>query len=285
MKVAITLAVVAAMLTGILLAAQQDEQTAPANDSAKTTYASTEGGYGDLAASHAYEMSSVACELDGKLSSKTAKVSDRVVLRTTSKIISPDGTEIPSGTLLVGHVTEVQAYDPDLGPARIAIAFDHAELKKGKSLAIYVLVRNVKPAGRMNADPNADESMVGMPVSLGEGVNGGRMSPNYSTSATMSGDSTAANQVNRDADPAARSGNRTAGDAETPGATAQTNGDVNGHTGAHELAAARAVPHATDMPGVMLAGNSSSSGVLLAPIKDIQLESGTQFRVGVAPDR
>jgi hypothetical protein len=286
MKVAVLLAVVATTLPWNPLAAQQDDGSAPGNGSGKTTYASTAGGYGDLASSHAYEMSTVTCELDGKLDSKMAKAGDGVVLRTTDKTITSDGTQIPRGARLVGHVTEVAAYDPDIGPARIAIAFDRAELKKGQSVAIFVLIRDVRLGGPANASRSSDESMVGMPISLGAQVNGGRVSPDYSASATVDR-SSAPDQAGRDGDAAGRdrSSGGSEGDAGTPGPTEQAGGDMNGHTGAHELAAARAVPRATRVPGVLLAGNSSSSGVLLAPVRDIEFESGTQFLVGVAADR
>ncbi len=111
------------------------------------TYAPKAGGFGDLAASHAWEMSPVTGELDGKLDSKTARVGDRVVLKTMDKVQTSDGTVIPRGSRLVGHVTEVQAYDPAHGTAQIAIAFDHAELKNGQSIAIYTLIGGVVPSG------------------------------------------------------------------------------------------------------------------------------------------
>jgi len=57
---------------------------------------------------------------------------------------------------------------------------------------------------------------------------------------------------------------------------------LNAGTGAHAVAAARAIPHTTQIPGVLLAGNSSSSGVLLSLIRDIQFESGTEIQLGVA---
>ena len=68
----------------------------------------------------------------------------------------------------------------------------------------------------------------------------------------------------------------------TIGATAQGSGGLSVDTGAHGVAATRARPHPTNIPGVMLAGNSSSSGVLLAAHKNIQFESGTQIQLGVA---
>ncbi len=90
MKFAITVAVTIATLAGLPLLAQ-DSNTDPnagpsTSDSAKVTYAPAAGGFGDLAASHAWEMSAVTGELEGKLDSKTAKVGDRVVLKTTDKV-------------------------------------------------------------------------------------------------------------------------------------------------------------------------------------------------------
>jgi len=77
-------------------------------------------------------------------------------------------------------------------------------------------------------------------------------------------------------------------------ASAQENGQVQlaGHGdqpisgGAHSAAAARAVPRATGMPGIMLAGASTSSGVLIdTDRKDIEFVSGTRFVIGVIVDR
>ncbi|HVN93933.1 MAG TPA: hypothetical protein VMT38_09560 [Terracidiphilus sp.] len=282
MRVAITTAVVATMLAGISAAAQQDNDGAPANDQGKVTYAATAGGYGDLAASHAYEMSVVTCELDGKLDSRTAKVGDRVVMKTADKVITADGTQIPRGTLFLGHVTEVGPYDPDRGPGRIAIALDQAELKKGQNIAIYTLIRNLRPARAMNSMPGSDNSVIGMPVSMGAQVNGGRMSPDYGTVATASETGAVANRADRNGEDSAVERSRADTGSGGIEPVVQTNSGVGATMGAHELAAARAVPHPTNYPGVMLAGNSTSSGVLLAPVADIHFDSGTMFLVGVA---
>src|SRR5580693_2386002 len=199
MKFTISLAVAVASLAGIPLLAQDPGADAsaasPGNDSAKVTYAPTAGGFGDLAASHAYEMSPVTGELDGKLDSKTAKVGDRVVLKTLDKVQTSDGTVIPRGSRLVGHVTEVQAYDPVPGMARIAIAFDHAELKNGQSIAIYTLIRGVNLSGSAVAASEAnDAGMMGMPVPAGATANGGQMGPNYASISTANGPGLATSQ-------------------------------------------------------------------------------------------
>jgi len=104
-----------------------------ANASGKATYVATGGGFGDQAASHAWEMSSISGELQGKLDSKTAKPGDRVVLKTIDKVQTSDGTMIPRGSLLVGHVTQVQAYSKENGAATMGIAFDQVEMRKART--------------------------------------------------------------------------------------------------------------------------------------------------------
>jgi hypothetical protein len=292
MKIAIAIVVAGATLTGIPLLAQ-DSNTDPnaspsASDSAKVTYAPASGGFGDLAASHAWEMSAVTGELEGKLDSKTAKVGDRVVLKTTEKVQSSDGTVIPRGSRLVGHITEVQAYDQQHGPARIAIAFDHAELKNGQSVAIYSLIRRVNlSASAMAASSRSDDGMIGTPMSGGgrvgasEGTAYGRGGGMTNGAGGLPGDA-----VDRTADGANSASDRANGN---PGSAVNTgagdSGDLSVDTGAHGVAAVRARPRPTNIPGLMLAGNSSSSGVLLDPIKNIQFESGTQIELGVVADR
>ncbi len=100
---------------GISLMAQETG----ADGSGKAVYA-PQGpmSYGDEASSRAYEMTSVTGELEGKLDSKTAKVGDRVVLKTNDKVQTSDGTVIPRGTRLVGHITEVQTRDSSHGVLR-----------------------------------------------------------------------------------------------------------------------------------------------------------------------
>ena len=292
MKTAIAIAAAAVTLTCIPLLAQQSETASPANDSAKVTYAATAGGFGDQAASHAWEMSAVAGELDGKLDSKTAKVGDRVGLKTTEKVQTSDGTVIPGGSRLVGHVTEVQAYDKEIGPARIAIAFDHVELKNGQSIAIHSLIRGVNPSASALAASqlNDDQTM---------NMGGGRMGVGQGTGYGLSGAGSggvngtpggagalAGTTLDRTSGAAASASEKAdASLGSTVDTATQGSGGSSADTGAHGVAAARAVPHETGIPGVMLAGNSFSSGMLLASRKNIQFESGTQMQLGIVADR
>jgi hypothetical protein len=170
----------------------------------------------------------------------------------------------------------------------MAIAFDHAELKNGQSIAVYTLIRGVTTSiPALTVGQEDQESMMGMPVPAGAMANGARLGgPGYGSTAP----GYATSQVDRVSDAAVAERNREdANQGSTPGSTGSTTtqggGGLNTATGAHGVAAARAVPHPTGIPGVMLAGNSSSSGVLLAPRKNIQFESGTQIQLGVVADR
>ena len=263
-----------------------------ASGSAKAVY-STQGhmDFGDESASRAYEMSSVTGELQGKLSSKSAKVGDQVILKTTEKVRTSDGTEIPKGTRLVGHITQVQAHDSTHGESQMSIAFDRAELKNGQSLAIHTLIRGASPGHSAMAmeSMNSDDST--------STFSGGSMSGS-STSGTRSGRSgggvlggdggLAGGTVERTTATASSVTDRSA--AAAPSNTAQAvqlagHGDIAAETGAHQQAAARAIPRPTAIPGVMLAGSGSASGMFSASSGDIAFESGTEMQLGIVVDR
>lgn len=268
-------------------------QEAGADSSEKTVYA-PQGpmGFGDASASHSWEMSSVTGELEGKLNSATAKVGDRVVLKTTEKVQTADGTVIPRGARLVGHITQVQARDATHRFAQLAIAFDHAELKNGQSIAIFTLIRGVNPSpGVMGmSSMNSDGPMSGMgdPTSRGA-MGGGGVTPGGGRGG-RSGGGQPGTLGGVQGTPATTTpiGDRTGAnpDPNPQGAVELAgHGDLNENVGAHQATAARAIPHPTAIPGVMLAGNSAASGVFLASMKDIQFESGTEMQLGIVADQ
>lgn len=260
--------------------------TGSAQDATNASSAERPMGFGDEASSHAYEMTSVTGELEGKLDAKHARVGDRVVLKTTEKVHTADGTVIPRGTRLVGHVTQVQAHDSAHADSQMGIAFDRAELKNGQSIAIHTLIRGVNPSpGAMAMNSmNNDDPMSGMGEPMGGATAGGGrgMHSGGGESPILGGAvqriSSTTNSVNERID--------AAGNENTSGVVGLAgHGDLNGNIGAHQLAAARAVPHATAIPGVMLSGNSSASGVFSASKKNVEFESGTQMQLGIVADR
>ena len=126
--------------------------------------------------------------------------------------------------------------------------------------------------------------MMGMPVPPGAMVNGGRMDAGHGGGGPGA--------ATGERGPSFRYGRWRAGEEIKPIKTRRRarqetqqrrrSGRLSNPTGAHEVAAARAVPRTTQIPGVLLAGNSSSSGVLLSLIRNIQFESGTEIQLGVA---
>jgi len=292
-------------------------QQAESDDSAKayTSTSAAQGGFGDQAASRSWEMTAVTGELQGKLDSKTAKVGDRVTLKTTGKVQVSDGTVIPRGSRLVGHISQVQAHDNDRAIAQIAIVFDHVELKNGQSLPVHTLIRTVRPSGSMamltspmgsmsgndtmSASTMGSGSMGGMGAGRGGAMGGGGLGAGADASTEAGG--LGAGSI---AGPVSRTGNTTAAATDPslgsgvptgmgPGATSRDDSAVQlaGHGdapidgGAHAAAAQRAVPRPTGIPGIMLAGSSASSGLLLdADRRDIQFDSGTRFEIGVVAD-
>lgn len=262
-----------------------------------TAAAGTRGsiGYGDEAASHAFEMTSVTGELEGKLDSKTAKPGERVVVKTTEKVQTADGTMISKGSHLIGHVTEVQPFSKEHGAAQLGIAFDRAELKNGQSVEIYTLLRGVSPAASVNAVNSMDnDDMMSAPMGGGGSMGAGSaMGGGRGGGGVLGGTGGALNRAGGLAGGTVdRAGNTTGGlDSQEPAAIGSKtdagavetagHGDPGLDTGAHAAAAARAVPRPTRVPGLMLAGSSSASGLLLASRKNIELDSGTQMQLGI----
>ena len=249
-------------------------QETGADSSQKAVYA-TQGpmGFGDASASHSWEMSPVTCELENKLDSKTAKVGDHVVLKTNDKVQTADGTVIPRGTRLVGRVIQVQTQDATHNVAQLAIAIDHAELKNGQSMAIYTLIRSVHSSRDFSGtNPLADADPTNSPTAVGRGGHNGGPQTGVFTG-EMQRVSPTTTSVGDRAD--------TNMDPNPPGAVQLAGHGDPDETNAHQLAAARAVPRPTGIPGVLLAGSSTASGVFLSRQKDIEFQSGTELQLGI----
>jgi hypothetical protein len=223
---------------------------------------------------------------------------------------------MPRGSRLVGRITEVQPHDNDRAIAQLGIAFDHVELKNGQSLPVHTLIRTLRPSGSVSSlnsmnSMSGDETMGSNSMGsvrmggmgsgrAGAGMGGGGLGAGADAS-TAAGNLGAGSTEG----PASRTGN-TAGTAVDPslgtgtGSGAGTgtasredsavqlagHGDAPIEGGAHAAAAQRAVPHPTGIPGIMLAGSSNSSGLLLnADRREIQIDSGTRFEMGVVADK
>ncbi len=248
------------------------------------------------AAAQPLRLRPVTGELQGKLDSKSARVGDHVVLKTEQSMKTAEGTVIPKGSHLLGHVTEVQAHGSGHAASRLGIIFDHAQLRNGQTLAIQSMIESVQPSraeiaarAMENEDafagpagPPAGGPMAGGPAAGGATMGGSRIGGGGLVGGAAGGVTGTAGQLGRNLGSAA-------GDAMRAGASAagEANGLVSGANGALRGAASGAASlgaHGTGIPGVMLDSNASSSvsGVLSTAKKNIHLDAGTQMVVGIA---
>lgn len=269
--------------------AQVKRQGAQVNGSGSADAAGSAKGLGSVngAGTAGAEMRPVNTELVGKLDSKTAKTGDQVVVKTTEATKTADGTVIPKGTRLVGHVTSVQAHGKGSEDSQMGIQFDHAELKGGQNMAIQSEIRSVAPSASAMAmsSMQSDDSLAGGGASGramgGAAMGGGRMGGG----GLLGGGSAAAGGL---AGGSVRTVGETTGRAGSGlGATADDTARTSGYVAGRAGMTAGATAHATGVRGVMLAGDASgrASGMLSASKQNVHLDSGTQMTLGVAGAR
>ena len=241
-------------------ASQQDtpatQQNPPATDSASPNSSAASSQ------APAVEMSPVTAELVSKLDSKTAKTGDSVVVQTKASIKTADGTEIPKGSKLVGHV--LAAKPSAAGDnSQVALQFDHFELKGGQNLPVRSQIQSIAPAGGA-ASTSGPGAMSGSTAGA---------SSNPGSSGTNGGSTASGAQQRTGADSAAAAGNG----PPPAGTVVATTGNIAIAT--------------TSVPGVLLANNApgqqdprmaQASSILLGAKQDIQLDGGTQMVLGVA---
>jgi hypothetical protein len=293
MKISSNLVLTAAILSvgAPLLIAQQVDPRGQQNGSASAPAAHANESAN---ASAAVQMRPVTGELENKLDTKSAKTGDPVVLKTSQKMKAADGTEIPKGSRLVGHVTEVQAHAKGQPESRMGLQFDRVELKNGQSFPIHSMIQSVQPnpaavaaASMANDDAFSSPSGAGA-MSAGSSANmrGGGPAGGVTSAAQRVGPdvgSTAGGAVDASRDvgtDAARDLNR--GMEGVGGTTTGAVSDAGRVAGATSAGI-----RSTGIPGVMLKTDASglASGMLSASNQNIHLDSGTQIVVGIAAAR
>jgi hypothetical protein len=209
------------------------------------------------AAAATAEMSPVNGELVSKLDSKTAKTGDSVVVQTKRGIKTPDGTEIPKGSKVVGHVIAVRPSQSGQN-SQMALVFDRVELKGGKAMPVHSQIQSISP-------PDGAASASGSPspsAPNGAGGAGGAAQQSSGAAQSTGGAGTAA----------------AANGSPAPGTLVGQNGAIAIRT--------------TSIPGVLVANNApgqqdprmaDASSILLGARGDIDLDGGTVIVVGIAP--
>lgn len=214
------------------------------------------------------EMKPVSAELIGSLSTKTAKPGDSIVVLTESSVKTADGTDIPKGTKLLGHVVGAQSSTAG-ATAQIVLKFDHAELAGGKDLPIQSEIESLG-AGDASANSTAAPATGAgrrAAVTAGNGPSPAA-NPLIPEQPSMSSDTQPSQSAN------AASGGST---GVEPGTVIATTGQIDIRT--------------TAVPGVLVANNepghrdprmAQASTVLLGANTDVQLSGGTPLVMGIA---
>lgn len=270
-------------------------------------YSSATAQAGQASASAA-QAADVSAQLSKKIDSKDAKVGDEVVAKTTSDARLADGTKLPKGSRLVGHVTEAEAKSHDNRDAHLAFAFDHAVTKDGREVPIHAMMRSISVPAPMAAAGGSDDLFAGGMQGGGGAGGGARGGSGLAANGGGSGVATGAvRQVGGAAAPvttAAAGGlnNETSGvdgaATSTLGATSNV-GPVNSTAGVSGGAiSGRAMP-VGNLSGVTFAtvnaasgasanGANASAGTSTATLitghgRNVSLDSGAQMTLGVAP--
>jgi hypothetical protein len=215
-------------------------------------------------------MSPVNGQLESKLDSKTAKTGDNVVVKTQTAIKTSDGTEIPKGSKLIGHIIAVQPSASGTN-SQVALQFDHIELKGGQSLPVHSQIQSISPAGAAAASADSSTGAPAPAAAPAAGSSNRSMGTNSASTAQRTPGTP--ETTNPDSGTAAAAANS----MPAPGTVVAKNGNIAIQT--------------TSIPGLLLANNApglqdprmaTASSILLGARKDVQLDGGTQMVVGIS---
>lgn len=276
-KAATVVAVAIAAVSSFPSPAQQDSQ-APSSVQQAQPQAQTNVA--------AVQLQPVTGELVSKLDSKSAKQGDSVIVKTSESVRISDGTEIPRGSKLVGHITNVQPRAEGKENSQIAIQFDRAELKGGQIVPIESVIQSISPSAGDAMNNNGNNDVMPMPSSPSAPSAGSMPAPSTGSmpgGAAASSSSSAASQNTNNERPGLAS-NTTA----QPGVTSQNTNSSAPSPGSIVARNGNVAIRTTAIPGVLLANNingqpfSNASGMLVGARRDVKLDSGTHMVVAVA---
>lgn len=227
----------------------------------------TQVGRTGAAASQATNLSA---ELTQKINSKNAKVGDEVIARTTSSAQLGEGTRLPKGTRLIGKVTEVDAKSDAQHDGHLAFAFDRAVLRDGREVPIHATLQSISAPAISEMADSSDDFGAGLGAAPIAGGAGGR------ASGGLLGGGAVAHSTGL-------VGGATSAVASAPIRVTSTAGStVYGATGAAAHGAGLTAAAVSNLPGIAASSSTSSSTVLDAKGRNIDLSSGTQMTFAVS---
>lgn len=274
-----------------------NDAAAAASRSGASEATDTAARSGRLAASSA-QASNVSAKLTKSINSKNARVGDAVEAKTTHSAMLADGTKLPKGTRLLGHVTQVQRESHAQKTSELAFSFDRAVLHNGREVPIHAVLRSLSAPPSLNADSafdgdaNAGDGMMaangggvvrgggGGLLGAGRGAVGGGSA--LAGGALASGGNVAGGAVNRVGSTTASADAAATGEMGAMANTGQRNIGGALQTSANSTTQGEVIP-VGNMRGVSFYNTSGadSAAMLQGTGRNIDLYSGSQMTLGV----
>jgi hypothetical protein len=100
----------------------------------------------------------ISVSLAKSVDSKKLKEGDEIPTKTLGTLRTSDGITIPSGSIVVGHVTQATARSKGDPTASLGIAFDKIQVSGGKDMAIKGTLQAVGPNPSESSGPQTTAS-------------------------------------------------------------------------------------------------------------------------------
>jgi hypothetical protein len=301
----------------VFAVAASAQTTAAGESASESLNAASQAGQ---ASASAGEATGVSAELSKKIDSRNAKAGDEVVAKTTADARLADGTKLPRGSRLVGHVTDAEAKSHDNRDSRLAFDFDHAVLKDGRDVPIHATMRSISAPAPVASAGGSDDLFAGGGMQgggmagggarggLGGGAVGGGSSNSPGLANSASGVVRGAGGVATNTSGAAAGGisNAASGVDGTANSTLRATSDIGangtaigstaGVTGGSVVGPAIPVGNLSGVTfatvnaagsastrGANASAGTSSSTLLTGHNRNVSLDSGSQMNLGISP--
>ncbi|HEX3470032.1 MAG TPA: hypothetical protein VHT28_02500 [Silvibacterium sp.] len=91
---------------------------------------------------HVITMVNVMASVEKGVDTKKAKTGDPVTARTTAATALSDGTQVPAGSILAGHIDSVTPSEKK-SDATLVLTFDKLQIKNGKEIPIKATIASI----------------------------------------------------------------------------------------------------------------------------------------------
>lgn len=111
---------------------------------------------------YAEEATQVSVELSKGIDSRSSKPGQEVTGKIVAEARLADGTTLPKGSRLVGHVTAVQASTRDNPNGQVTVLFDHVVARDGRPIPVHALLLGIRMPPHATPPPMPGSDVAGM---------------------------------------------------------------------------------------------------------------------------